>query len=450
MRLQAPRFIRENTWYGLSSLLGTTVQPRLRSEWLREAKSKSDRIKRDLSLRSSPLIVEERENGLALKVTGIAGTLRLFGTYLQVAPKFVTEESLVDRWQASVLTMLNRVRRKHYTYVPIKGIALTRATFIDHIALAYVDALEKALRAEAIHVYKAREETSSYLRGRLSISRQMQVALVRPQQIQCEVDYLETDNQFNSLLHWAGNRFSALAFDAQVRRSLSTTLSRLPAIVGPPGVPVHLPVRPPPQYNHYLEALEIASTLARGYGLGSEAGRFAGYGYVLKMEKLFEGFLEKTLAHIQDKLGFGGLTVRPQVSKIYATPMGHSGSSYFTRPDNVLYSNGNAVLLIDAKYKEFEHSETRTRRPQNSDIYQLFASMVAHESERGLLIYPRMLTQEEPTEGQIRLWRISTPTNPLLIGAVTIELSQLVTKVNIDQLDASVAKMINDMLAYEF
>jgi 5-methylcytosine-specific restriction endonuclease McrBC regulatory subunit McrC len=448
MKPQAHLFIRENTWCRLTNLLGTTGHHRMRAEWLREARAKSDRIKRDLSLRSAPILIEERSDGLYLKVTGIAGTLRLFGAYQQVAPKFVTEESVVERWQASVLTMLNRVRRKHYTYAPIKGIALTRATFIDHIALAYTDALETALRAEAIHVYKVKEEASSYLRGRLAIARQMQLALVRPQLIQCEVDYLETDNQFNSLLHWAGNRFLALAFDAQVKRKLSATLSRLPPVVGPPAVPVHLPVRPPPQYNHYLEALEIASILARGYGLGSEAGRFAGYGYVLNMEKLFEGFIEKTLGHIQNQLGSGGLTVRAQVSKIYARPVGDSGSSYFTRPDNVVYSNGNSVLLLDAKYKEFADSESGKQRPHNSDVYQLFASMVAHECDRGLLVYPRMLTHEEPAEGEIKLWRISTPTKPLLVGAMTIKLSQLATRVSVDELDTAFAKTINEMLGF--
>jgi 5-methylcytosine-specific restriction endonuclease McrBC regulatory subunit McrC len=168
------------------------------------------------------------------------------------------------------------------------------------------------------------------------------------------------------------------------------------------------------------------------------------------MERLFESFVEKTLVHILNSIS-PDLTVRPQVSKIYATAFQHSGRSYFTRPDNVLYRNEKPVLLLDAKYKQFEHSETGTmKRPQNSDIYQLFASMVAHECDRGLLVYPRMLTHEEPTEGQIRLWRISTPAKPLLVGAITIKVHQLSTKATIDELDESVAKSINELLAYQF
>jgi 5-methylcytosine-specific restriction enzyme subunit McrC len=448
MKPQARLFIRENAWYELSHLLGTTFQPRKRANLL-EARSKSEQIKRDLSLRSTPLILEERPNGLSLKVSGIAGTLRLFGTHLQVAPKFVTQELFVAAWQSSILTMLNRVRRKHYTYSPIKGVNLTKATFIDHIALAYNEAVETALRGEAIQVYKMREETSSYLRGRLAVARQMQLSLARPQQIQCEVDYLETDNQFNSLLHWAGSRFLTLAFDSQVRRTLSTTLSRLPTIAGPPNVPVHLPVWPPPQYRHYVEALEIASVLARGYGHGPEAGRFAGYGYVLNMEKLFEAFVEKTLAHVANSI-LKNLTVRPQVSRIYATAFGHSGKSYFTRPDNVLYRNGKPLLMVDAKYKKFEESETGTKkRPQNSDIYQLFASMVSHECDRGLLVYPRMMTPSEPNQGQITFWRIPTPTKPLLVGAMALNVSELSTKASLNDLDALVARAIKEMLSLE-
>jgi 5-methylcytosine-specific restriction endonuclease McrBC regulatory subunit McrC len=236
-------------------------------------------------------------------------------------------------------------------------------------------------------------------------------------------------------------------FDSQVRRALTTTLSKLPTVAGPPNIPVHLPVRPPPQYNHYLEALEIASVLARGYGLGSEAGRFAGYGYVLNMERLFESFVEKTLVHVLSS-SFSELTVRAQVSRIYARAVGHSGRSYFTRPDNVIYRNDKPVLLLDAKYKRFESQTAIGQRPQNSDIYQLFASMVAHECDRGLLVYPQMLSHEEPAAGQIKLWRISTPTKPLLVGAITVQASHLSTKASVDAFDASVAKTINEMLAY--
>jgi 5-methylcytosine-specific restriction enzyme subunit McrC len=448
MKSKTSLFIRENSWYQLSKLFGTSLDSNKRNRWFQDAKSKSEQIKRDLGLRSAPLIIEHRNEGWSLKVSGIAGTLKLFGTYLQVAPKFVTQNLFMGEWQTSVLAMLNRARRTHYTYSPIKGIALTRATFLDHIALAYIDALETALKEEPIQVYRNREETSSFLRGRLAVARQMQMTLTRPHQIQCEVDYLETDNQFNHLLHWAGNKFVTLIFDPQVRRKMSAVLMRLPRIAGPPQVPSHLPVWPPPQYKHFLEALEIASVLARGYGHATEEGRFAGYGYILNMEKLFEGFVEKTCAHISSTLT--DLKALPQVSRMYATAVGHSGKSYFTRPDNVIYRNGKPLLIVDAKYKQFEHSETGTKsRPQNSDIYQLFASMISHECDRGLLVYPRMMTSSEPKEGTVKLWRISCAGLELLVGAISISVSQLSTKSRLNDLDKVFTRQTNEILSYD-
>jgi 5-methylcytosine-specific restriction endonuclease McrBC regulatory subunit McrC len=66
----------------------------------------------------------------------------------------------------------------------------------------------------------------------------------------------------------------------------------------PVTLPTQLPLATPPQYKHFSEAIEIASLLARGYGYGHEAGRSSGYGYVVNMEKVFEGFVERSLYHV--------------------------------------------------------------------------------------------------------------------------------------------------------
>lgn len=439
--------LRENYWYLLADLPDISPTQEKINLWQREIRSKAKQIKNDLGLRHTPLSLEEREEGWSFRAAGIAGMLRVFDTQIQVVPKFVGEAAFGEAWQASVLTMLDRVRRKHYTYSRVRNLGLRKASFIDHVALAYKDALESALRQEPIHVYRTREETSPFLRGRFAVGRQMQSFIDRPHRIHCEVDYLETDNQFNQLLRWAGNRLAGMAYDGKVRRLLSETVRRLPAVGTPYAPPVSLRSSVPPQYKHYAEAIEVASALAKGYAHGQEAGQFSGYGYVLNMEKLFEGFVERTLSAAAEILGGESFSVEPQDTRLYAEAFGHKEGSYYTRPDVVVYQDGAPALLIDAKYKKFSDAEQGdNRRPENSDVYQMFASLISHKCGRGLLVYPRMLADSDPGSANIKMWKVLVAGDLLLIGAVAVDVSNLSSKSALGDFDSKIAALINDFL----
>jgi len=439
--------VRENYWYLLADLLNISPNQEKIKLWQHEVRAKAKQIKHDLGLRHTPLALEDHEEGWSFRATGIAGMLRIFDTQIQVVPKFVGDEAFIGAWEASVLSMLDRVRRKHYTYSRVKSIGLRKASFIDHVALAYKDALESALRQEPIHVYRTREETSPFLRGRLAVGRQMQSFIDRPHRIHCEVDYLETDNQFNQLLRWAGNRLAGMAYDGKVRRLLSETVRRLPTVNAPHTLPVSLRSSVPPQYKHYAEAIEIASVLAKGYAHGQEAGQFSGYGYVLNMERLFESFMERTLTAAVETLGSDELEIKAQDTRLYAEAFGHKEKSYYTRPDVVLYQGSIPTLLIDAKYKKFSDAEQGdNRRPENSDIYQMFASLISHKCARGLLVYPRMLTDSDPGVAKIKMWKVPVVGAPLLIGAVAVDISDLSSKSDLEHFDNKIAALTNDFL----
>lgn len=440
-------WIRENDWCLLSDLLGRELSADEERGWQHEVWSKAEKIKRDLRLRQLPLSVEERGTGLRFRATGIAGTLFLRGVSVQVVPKFIGDGAPLASWLETVLTILARARRRDFTYSLLKRIGLRPATFVDHIALAYADALERALRQEPIHTYRTRNETSLFLRGRLSVETQMRTLLDRPHEIHSEVDYLDTDNQFNHLLHWAGRRFLSLVLDSHVYRRLSLTLRGLPVISEPARVPVTLPLACPPQYEHFSEGIEIASILAKGYAHGQGPGRYSGYGFILNMEKIFESFIEESLKHAVTLIN-SDYAVQAQVTRIYARAVGQEGRSYHTRPDNVVYdADGQALLLVDAKYKMLADAEEGTvSRPNNSDIYQLFASLASHECERGLLVYPRVETDRDLGDGTMRFWELGGAGRQFIGGAVAVHISAMPSRADLRGFDVTMAEFIRECL----
>jgi 5-methylcytosine-specific restriction endonuclease McrBC regulatory subunit McrC len=309
-----------------------------------------------------------------------------------------------SNWQLSVLNMLAVARRKSFTYSHVDTIGGGRATFIDHIALAYADALTKALRHEAIQTYRTREDVSLYLRGTLLIERQLQTILTNPRLLHCSVSYLDTDNSLNQLLHWAGQILLRSTFDSSARRTLAAAVARLPSVTDIPTYLLHIPNYLPRQFEHYRDAFEIAATLARGYGYGQQWGIHSGYGYVLNMESIFEGFVENCLQTIaQEKYETEGWEFFPQSSALFAVASTENCRDYHTRPDNRLTINGGNVLLVDAKYKKaLPSGSSRHHRPENADLYQLFASLVAHQCKRALIVYP--WSEQDETDPKPRIW----------------------------------------------
>lgn len=442
--MSEPAYFIENEWYVLNEVLGQEIPASRLGRLQKEVLLKSEQIKRDLKLRFSPILLEDHGSGYMLRAAGIAGTLQLFGKQFQVVPKVLRDAAATGLWQSSLLLILNRTRRKQFTYIRARHISIQHISFIDHVALAYSDSLESALNLEAIHVYKRREEQSPYLRGHFAISRQLRSVLVRPHLLECDVDYLDTDNQFNHLLRWAGERFLALVYEGEVRRHLQAVLEKMPRLAGPASVPAHLPVKPPAQYSHFLDALEIASLLARGYGHGQRLGHESGYGYVLNMEKVFETFIEKTLIHVARTL-LSGFAVKPQDSRLYALSEVPGTKSYFTRPDNVIYKDGRSSLIVDAKYKKFSTTEGLEDRPQNEDVYQLFASMVAHGCYRGLLLYPRLINDTLST-GAVKRWTIKALGNEFTIAAASVDFASITSAREVAAFDQRFLKLIEELV----
>lgn len=432
--------VRENEW---NSLRECAPEVEDHGAWADACLRTSERIQRELGLRLPPIELGARSShDTTFRCVNVAGLLSLPKLVLQVVPKFISSTSSTERWQASILSMLSRVRKKHFSTSKVHGLRRQRANFIDHLAHAFVDSLDAALRGEVMHTYRHREDRSSFLRGRLLLERQVQRTFSHPHELLCEVDFRDSANDYNQLLHWASCRLLSLTTDPHVRRRLLATNEKLP-IHGKPSLPARIPSAPPPQYREYAEPLDIAAQLARGWNHGQMAGDLVGYGYLLDMERLFERFVEKSLVVAASAIDSPHFTVQAQDTIVYARPLNHSGRSYYTRPDNVLYSSGSPLVIVDAKYKMMSDAEFGTlRKPQNGDVYQLVAAMVAHKCTRGLLLYPKINADSELGDGNLRLWQVETNGVLFNLGAAALDLTSLESTHSLKRMDEALKNLI--------
>lgn len=445
------RLLREGRVVPLSELSGAVLDAEMREHWRQLITRRSVSLQRDLGLREQPLQIEDTVDGTHVRVRGIAGTMRLGGRELDIAPKHVG--SGAGNWRAAVIAMLERSTPRRAVYAPTPRLDVQRRSFADQFAYSYALALESAVRREPIRLYRARREELPVLRGRLRVVEQLRSSLTRPHGLICEVDYLEEDNPTNRLIHWAGRRLVALSTDPRVRQFLSYQLGKLPYVSEPVRLPVPLVAAVPRQYSHYAGAVQLAMTYARGQSVQPGMSDVNGAGLVIGTERLFESFIERTLAAVVPGRSPGSWRVRPQVSEPFAVPL-DSGRRYFSRPDNVVDVDGSSVIIIDAKYKRFSDATENAApgRPTNADLYQMCAACVAHSCNQALLVYPRLEgigdIEDTPGDWSARWWRVDgVGSEPIKVGAVTVDLQDLGAPDGLRLFDAKFSSLLDSVMA---
>jgi hypothetical protein len=172
-----------------------------------------------------------------------------------------------------------------------------------------------------------------------------------------------------------------------------------------------------------------------------ERGAGGGYGFVLAMEHLFERFLEVTLGRaLRDWLP--QLELKTQDSRPFAYPV-DGGRKYFTRPDDVIYSGDEPIVVVDAKYKRLaSKGELALRKPRNADVYQILAAMTAHGCRRGVLIFPKVSASADLGDDQLRWWRVPTFGEEVQVAAIAIDLMELRSRSDIRRLDRRLADLV--------
>ena len=439
--------LQENRWQPLSQLLGAVISGERAFRFARDLDRESLRLRRVLGLRDDPLQLRPAAEGVEIRASGIAGTLTIGGLTIDVAPKFAATAVSNEAWQAALLAVLERARRRHFTYSTVAKIGSRPATFVDHMGMAYADAIERGLAAEAIHTYRMVEEEAPVLRGRLNVGRQMRSLVSRPHLLACDVDSLSGENRYNQFLDWALARFAVAVRDPALKHRLSDLRIRLPATTPRTDRPPIVDSNPPPQYQIWRDALEIAALLATGGIHSPERGVWTGFGFVLGMERLFERFVQESLRACLPLLECDASVV-PQDAQAYAYPEPPGKQRYFSRPDNVLYIGTTAALIVDAKYKRFTDAEgLSTSKPTNADIYELVAAMTAHKCDRGLLVYPRLADDLVLADGRMQTWTIASFGSPLRASAVAVNMSALSGERGIADLDSYLAGAVDVCLS---
>lgn len=400
-----------------------------------DLEQKNEEIKKRLGLRNKPLLLYKKNRRYYIKFSGIAGVLSFSNFEIEIMPKFF---NYGVEWRESLfniiyLTKSNRIQAQHSS-----RISRSRMNFYDHVALMYLDNLTNVLSQEPIHTYREVEDSSRFLKGRLLMYAQLAHLLTEPGKLYFEHDVFDTDNEFNYLINWCTQALILKVNSNDIRNKLRKIKDELPKCSQVYKIPVEAQL--PPQYSHYIPVIEIANNMALGFSFSHQKNGTNGVGYIVPMEVIYEKFIEHILMTL--KTGKYDIKSEPQSSLIFAKASDKDMNSYYTRPDNKIFINGEVKLLIDAKYKN-NFINYKEKKPVNSDVYQLFASLVSHGCQKGILISPC----ESDTKMNSEHWTINNNGVDYTICSLMIDLSDMSSPKKIIELKSQILSFIEDEIA---
>jgi 5-methylcytosine-specific restriction enzyme subunit McrC len=231
---------------------------------------------------------------------------------------------------------------------------------------------ERALRAGLLQGYRVIDESSAVLRGRLREADQLGRRFGLPHPLEIRHDEYTVDIAENRILATAATRMLRVpGVDPESRRLLRHHANRLADVtLLPSGAPV--PTWQPTRLNaRYHVALRLAELVLAGSSIDAGVGGVVSNGFLLDMWLVFEDFLSAALRRTLEARHGGAVTTQ---APDHLDRDGRVG----LRPDILWRRGGQAVAVVDAKYKAYNPA---------GDVYQMLAYCTVYGLSRGHLVY---------------------------------------------------------------
>jgi 5-methylcytosine-specific restriction enzyme subunit McrC len=430
-----PKIVVENRWESWARITSQTGSHAAAAQVA--VLNAGTTIKRRLGLRNDPFKFRGSAEGIQFQASGLAGSLSLREVSLEITPKFASGPEQLADWNTGALFLLEALAGKHVMALLAERQQWKSHRVVDLIAHAFADAVERGFREQPILIYRQNEVSSVVLRGRLNIARQVRNVVHAPYLLECDVDELDPENPFNDVLKWAATVLSGLAIETGLRMRLAEFARAIPGDIERSASHRYHRLLPPPQFQAWSDALELARLLAGGMTLSSIGGQSNGYSLLFNMERAFERFVEVALGRVIETLGTGGLSTNRQEWKKYADPLSPGGKVLGCIPDNVIRWHGTPSIVVDAKYKLLDRdllaAQQEIGAPISQDVYELVAGIIANDCRSGILIYPTSSPLE--TKGaSIRVWSVNAFGTAIRVGALPVNLLSLRSRTDLSNL----------------
>lgn len=262
----------------------------------------------------------------------------------------------------------------------------TSGSWLDMLMRYFCQALSRQVRHGLVKRYRSEEDDLAVVRGRLLIEEQLTRNLVHQERLACEYDELDENHLLNQLFKWVLQRMLRLALSERTLQAARELLGVFADVddVRPSSAAVDA-------YNldRASERFGFCWQLAKAFLKGDTTDLFGGtqnsFALLFDMNLLFESYVGKVL---RNTLRRHPQHVQLQDTRFHLVRNSQNNHRLFQlRPDIVLEHGGQAIAIIDTKWKRLK-PEQRKVGVKSTDFYQMHAYASRYRCNSVLLLYP--------------------------------------------------------------
>jgi len=330
-------------------------------------------------------ITELRDNKVRIENSSYSGIIQLDQVRLHFSTKVKT----------NLFYMLSFLRdEKCFHYDPDIIIEIREGpNFFDILGRLFLNELGEIIKRGFYKKYIRKEETISFLKGKLLINKQLYNDINKKLKFHCCYEDLTYDNLENQIILRATTLLIPLIspFNNKIKSDLihySNLLRNTVSLV------TILPedcnkIQFSRQNDYYETIIQFSKAILQNYFIRSTHKGFAkGFNFIVNMNKVYEDFITEIIEGIVEKdEDFKNYVVESQQR---FSNLVRGEKRIMTRPDVILRrkDTNDIPIIIDAKYK---------RQENNADYYQVIAYSLAIPTARAcFLIYPDNEIIESP------------------------------------------------------
>ena len=339
--------------------------------------------------KNRPVLRFDRSGGLcAGNFVGIITTKRR--NIVEILPKIDLGRKVDpddDETRLIFLKMLRSSRRMQAAArFPNSAIrAMRRFPMLEVFVRLFLDNLGLLVRGGLSRRYVRVEENLPYLRGRILFHDQLRENLINQSRFFVEHDELNVNRPANRLIQSTLSKLKPVVRNEgnrQMLQSLETAFIDVPPARNPHGDwRKHSVDR---SMQHYKPIMRWVELFLFNRGLTTWSGSHVNQSLLFPMEEIYEDFVTHSFRRHQDRFTVVAQGPREVFMETNGKP------PFRTRPDIVLRAgDGNVKFILDAKWKHFNaETDASKYRPEQGDLYQLFAYGKCYGCKTVALVYP--------------------------------------------------------------
>lgn len=307
------------------------------------------------------------------------GVIQVGGLTIEILPKVDKRTKTTDKdkklWQDVLLNMLRICKKINVENVSETQLKKRYNSILEVYYELYLNEVKSLIKKGLIKKYRKQQSNQKALKGKMIFNKNIQKNLIHKERFYCEHQVYDKDHLIHSVIYKGLKILEVL-----VSPKLKDRLNRLHfEMIDFKEIPINEKhfgrIKLNRKTQVYHNAIEIAKMLILNYSPNISSGNNKMITLLFDMNKLWEEYIYRVLLRYKPE----GYKVEGQNSKKF-----WEGKSI--RPDIVITNTENQErLIIDTKWKVVDN-----KKPSDDDLRQMFAYNLLWESERSILLYPKV------------------------------------------------------------